>query len=132
MQLTDEQIQQAQEALAWLQTSLTPALVDVMNERRRQQEKEGWTPEHDDQHDDFSLAKAASVYFACASAGTADRAVMDEFGLRGTPGELQKLWPLSWDIAWLKPKSRRQDLVRGVALGLAEIERIDRAEAAKP
>ncbi|ASY56455.1 Phage protein [Sinorhizobium sp. CCBAU 05631] len=106
----------------------TVAIEDVIAERRRQVEAEGWTPEHDDQHDDFSLAKAASVYAAAAAVGRADRAVMDHRGLQGTPGKLQELWPLSWDISWLKPTSRRRDLIKAAALIIAEIERLDRAE----
>lgn len=107
----------------------TMAAHDVLAERRRQIEVEGWTPEHDDQHGDCSLAKVASVYAATASVNTVDRAVMDNHGLAGTPGKLQELWPISWDISWLKPKSRRQDLVKAGALILAEIERLDRLDA---
>ncbi|HEU0071189.1 MAG TPA: hypothetical protein VFS04_07835 [Alphaproteobacteria bacterium] len=128
----DDPFENAIEA-GWLDPAdLSKALIDVMNERDRQHNEEGWTPEHDDQHDDFSLAKAASVYAACASVGAADRAVMDQHGLRGAPAKLQELWPLSWDISWLKPTSRRRDLVKAAALIIAEIERLDRAEAAKP
>lgn len=111
---------------------MTKAIEDVIAERRRQVEAEGWTPEHDDQHADYSLAKAASVYAATASVSVADRAVMDAHGLAGTPGKLQELWPLSWDISWLKPRSRRTDLVKAAALIVAEIERLDRADARKP
>lgn len=102
-------------------------LADAIAEHVRQIEVEGWSPEHDDQHDDYSLAKAASVYAACAAVGKADRAVMDLHGLRGTPGKLQELWPLSWDISWLKPRNRRRDLIKAAALIIAEIERLDRA-----
>lgn len=104
-------------------------LQDVVEERARQILREGFGTSHDDQHHDFSMAKAASVYAACASVGTADRAVMDLHGLRGTPGKLQELWPISWDISWLKPVSRRRDLVKAAALIIAEIERLDRLEA---
>ncbi|MDW9773053.1 hypothetical protein GOA89_14845 [Sinorhizobium meliloti] len=107
------------------------AVEDVLVERRRQVEAEGWTPAHDDQHQDFSLAKAASVYAAAAAASRADRAVMDQFGLPGIPGKLQEIWPLSWDISWLKPTSRRRDLIKAAALIIAEIERLDRAEGAR-
>lgn len=34
----------------------------IAAERRRQIEKEGWTPEHDDQHNDGELALAAALY----------------------------------------------------------------------
>jgi len=104
-------------------------LQDVVEERARQILREGFGPSHDDQHYDFSMAKAASVYAACASVGTSDRAVMDQHGLRGTPGKLQELWPISWDISWLKPVSRRRDLIKAAALIIAEIERLDRLGA---
>lgn len=104
-------------------------LQDVVEERARQILREGFCPSHDDHHQDFSMAKAASVYAACASVGTADRAVMDQHGLRGTPGKLQEIWPISWDISWLKPVSRRRDLIKAAALIVAEIERLDRLEA---
>jgi hypothetical protein len=106
------------------------AMNDIYFERFRQVESEGFDRSHDDQHDDFSMAKAASVYAACATVGAADRAVMDQFGLTGVPGKLQELWPLSWDISWLKPVSRRRDLVKAAALLIAEIERLDRSGAA--
>ena len=34
----------------------------IIEERIRQQEKEGWTAEHDDEHKDGSLAMAAALY----------------------------------------------------------------------
>lgn len=36
----------------------------IAAERARQVEKEGWSPEHDDEHDDGSLALAAVCYAA--------------------------------------------------------------------
>lgn len=41
-----------------------------------------------------------------------------------------EVWP--WDESWWKPTNRRRDLVKAGALILAEIERLDRAEAPKP
>jgi hypothetical protein len=98
---------------------LTNAAHDVLAERRRQVEAEGWTPEHDDQHRESSMSYAAACY-----------------ALEGTPAAraktviIERLWEWtgwSW-FAWWKPKSRRQNLVRATALLLAEIERIDRAK----
>lgn len=34
----------------------------IAAERKRQVESEGWTPEHDDQHDSDEMAMAAAVY----------------------------------------------------------------------
>jgi len=92
----------------------TAAANDVLAERERQKSAEGWTPEHDDEHDDGSLAQAAACYllnaqsipFSCGNS---------------------TIWP--WAREWWKPKDRRRDLVRAGALILAEIERLDRAAA---
>ncbi len=116
MQLTDEQIKNAQDTIAWLQNSLSQASIDVIEERRRQQEKEGWTPEHDDQHSKGELATAAACY-----AGFSDA--------YPNCGQPPFFWP--FEGAWWKPSNYRRDLVKAAALILAEIERIDRAEAAK-
>ena len=97
--------------------SLTKAAQDVLAERQRQVEKEGWTPEHDDQHGDGSMAFAAAAYAVFAHAG---------------PGVSTSLWHWTgWGESWFKPKSPRHDLIRAGALILAEIERMDRAAIAK-
>jgi hypothetical protein len=87
---------------------------DITEERRRQIEVEGWTPEHDDEHSPRKgrgevgpLVEAAACY------------------LFGSTGTLDLSWP--WSRDWWKPKGRRRDLVRAAALIIAEIERIDRA-----
>lgn len=98
--------------------SQTNAARDVLAERRRQIEKEGWTSEHDDEHAE-GLACAA----ACYAAGS--RRLMIE----GDMADIE-VWP--WDESWWKPTNRRRDLVKAGALILAEIERLDRAEAPKP
>ena len=93
---------------------LTPAMADVLAERRRQVEVEGWHAQHDDLHDSGQMAKAA----ACYAAG-------DVLHL----GKGKTLWP--WDAKWWKPKDRRRDLVQAGALIIAEIERLDRAAQAE-
>ncbi len=87
---------------------ITDAQRDVLAERRRQVEAEGWTPEHDDAHVKSELAQAAASY-----------------ALAGIRFELP--WPSSWDFKWYKPATRRRNLVKAGALILAEIERLDRA-----
>lgn len=107
---------------------MSKAIEDIAAERRRQIEAEGWAPEHDDQHEDGSLAQAALAYTAVALADNCERAVMDEFGDFGSiPFKYLDMWPKSWAAMWFKPKSRRHDLVRAAALIAAEIERLDRA-----
>lgn len=80
-------------------------LREIANERVRQIAEEGWTPEHDDEHDKGELADAAATYATT-------------YDVRG----LIQPWPIS-------RKDRRSDLVKAAALLVAEIERIDRAAA---
>lgn len=87
------------------------AVLDVIAERRRQVENEGWSEAHDDKHSPGDLAAAAGCYALFA----------DSFPDAGNP---PPLWP--WTPEWWKPKEYRRDLVRATALLLAEIERVDR------
>ena len=99
----------------------TAAAHDVLAERQRQMEAEGWTPVHDDHHDNGQMAVAAG-YYALASGYPHER----DIGLgRRTPS----YWP--WAPEWWKPRTKRENLVRAGALVLAEIERLDRAAQTK-
>lgn len=90
------------------------AMVDVCDERLRQQTEEGWTAAHDDKHPNGELARAAACY------------ALGEPQVHGhRAGAHVKLWP--WSRNWWKPKDRRRNLVRAAALIIAEIERLDRA-----
>lgn len=99
---------------------LSKAIHDVIGERVRQREIEGFDEAHDDEHTDGVIARAAGAYALAAT--------NNHHHARGL------LWPWSQE-SW-KPKSPRENLVRAGALILAEIERLDRAaeraEAAKP
>ncbi|HFQ7146093.1 TPA: hypothetical protein ACHSQ7_005520 [Pseudomonas aeruginosa] len=86
------------------------AWLDVQAERRRQVEAEGWTPEHDDLYCAAELPRAAAAYI-----------------LNGANDEAPAIWPFS--AKWWKPSTARRDMVKACALGLAEIERLDRAAA---
>lgn len=87
--------------------SFTSALRDVVAERRRQVEGEGWSAAHDDAHTAGELAQAGACYLLYSSTQT------------------PAFWP--WSPAWWKPKGYRSNFVRAAALVLAELERIDRA-----
>lgn len=102
--------------------TLTKAAQDVLAERQRQIEKEGWTPEHDDEHGDNSMAIAAACY-----------ALADyQRPLNVQTVSIEKLWQWTgWASHWFKPKDKRRNLIRAGALILAEIERLDRSEAAR-
>lgn len=92
-----------------------PALADVMTERQRQINAEGWTSEHDDEHENNEMAFAAACYALYAG---------NPYPGQGyTPPE----WP--WDAEFWRPSTERRDLVKAGALILAEIERLDRESA---
>jgi hypothetical protein len=90
----------------------SPAARDVLAERRRQVEAEGWTAAHDDAHGFGVMARAAACY-----------ALHDRVNVNGW-----EAWP--WAAEWWKPDFGRGDFVKAGALILAEIERIDRAAIA--
>lgn len=104
-----------QAALEQAFNELTPAVRDVLIERERQVVAKGYTPERDDAHSSYELPRAAAGYVMNASGIPSHRALM--------------YWP--FDPSAFKPKGYRADLVKAAALLLAEIERIDRAEAAE-
>lgn len=110
-------------AAGWLNpTDLSKAILDVVAERQRQWDGEGFSPERNDGYVDRELAKAALCYVqvACWKDGGRREAAKRRYA----PGN----WP--WSLDWWKPApvaDRRRDLVKAAALILAEIERIDRA-----
>lgn len=94
----------------------------IAQERQRQIEVEGWTPEHDDEHKDGALLSAAICYAIAA-------------GVRGGTGVVLTMPPMTWvwpfDREWWKPGgSLIRMLVKTGALLAAEIDRLQRAEAA--
>lgn len=88
---------------------------EITAERERQIEAEGFSIDHDDQHNAGELLTAALCY--------AQRR-MDENRFGTFTPNAPAAWP--WDEDWWKPKDRRRDLVRAAALLVAEIERLDR------
>ena len=97
---------------------LSVAERDVIAERRRHVDVEGWTPEHDDKHAPGTLAMAGSAY--AVDAGFA----LDSFVPDAADRFELVFWPFSSD--WWKPGIPRRGLVKAASLILAEIERIDR------
>lgn len=98
---------------------------DVISERARQADEEGFTPEQDDQHKDGRLATAAACY------------VLIDYDPEGKTGWIKRrvigiinnIWPCA--PAWWKPRGKRWNLVRAAALIVAEIERLDRLSEAE-
>lgn len=110
------------EELDVLAKIMKPDVIDeIEHERTRQINAEGWSPEHDDEHDSGELARAASCY--------AEHAARSQSGdwrqrLAAESKSIPLQWP--WSKEWWKPKDRRKDLIRAAALIVAEIERLDR------
>ena len=98
---------------------LTKGAKDVLAERQRQVEGEGWTPEHDDQHSAGELAEAASSYSHLAA-----YQCVFLFDCSNFPAPC--IWPWEKDV-WKPGETPRRSLVKAGALILAEIERLDRA-----
>lgn len=79
----------------------------IAEERQRQVEEEGWSPEHDKQWRNNELVFAAITY-----------AIQED----EVPDEgLIAYWP--WSKEWYKPKDRMSNLIRAGALIAAEIDR---------
>jgi hypothetical protein len=86
----------------------------IAQERERQVNVEGWTPEHDAEHTDGVLVDAARAYAL---------AVLTPGYDRGNP---PVGWP--WDEGWWKPSDDPvRNLVKAGALIAAEIDRRRRA-----
>lgn len=98
------------------------AIADVIAERQRQIEKEGWTAEHDDNHTENDLARAALAYVG-HYVRRSWRFYVNPADYSGA--EAPDDWP--WDGPDWKPTTPRRDLVKAAALIIAEIDRIDRA-----
>jgi hypothetical protein len=88
---------------------LSPIVRAALAERWRQIEQEGWSLDHDDGYQQRELGRAASCYLL--HAGTESST---------TPHD----WP--WSADWWKPAGYHRDLVRAIALAIAEGERFDR------
>ena len=86
------------------------ALLAIKQERLRQQAEEGWTEEGDDKYKAGEMARAA----ACYALGTSSSLI-------------SRIWP--WAQHWWKPTTRKRNLVKAGALIVAELERLNRAEA---
>jgi hypothetical protein len=96
-------------------TSLTGADL-IAAERLRQITVEGWTPEHDAEHADDHLARAAAAYATPAR-------LREPLGWR-----IPVLWP--WAARFWKPTpdDRVRELVKAGALIAAEIDRLNQVD----
>ena len=91
--------------------ALTCGAADVLAERRRQIDEEGWTQEYDAQYPPGMLSDAGATYALWAGF------------MRPVPPQS---WPKIGDWPkWWKQKDQRRDLVRAAALIIAEIDLLD-------
>lgn len=93
----------------------------IAAERQRHFTVEGWTPEHDDEHEHGELAVAAACY---AVEGTDARVSYPRDDPEGSG------WP--WGEQWWKPKDDIRNLARAGALIAAEIDRLQRQGVTTP
>lgn len=89
---------------------LTPFMNAVLSERFRQYDQEGYSVGHDDILPNGDLGAAGACYLL--HAGTVSKTPPHDF---------------PWNDDLWKPAGVRRDLVRGVALGIAEGDKFDRA-----
>lgn len=93
----------------------------IQAERDRQKNVEGWTPEHDDEHDRGQLSEAGSCYADLA-------AYQSRFPEYAVDDRKPMGWP--WSGAWWKPSDDPiRNLVKAGALIAAEIDRLQRMNA---
>jgi hypothetical protein len=94
----------------------SPAIALISEERKRQQNEEGYTLASDMEcHDEGDLALAA----ACYAIPSDKRNLIDLF----------KIWP--WAKAWWKPSisDRKRELIKAAALLVAEYDLLSAIEA---
>jgi hypothetical protein len=94
-----------------VRVKMSAGMLAVVAERQRQRDGEGYDDAHDDKHPAGELAAAAAAYLT----------TFQSQGMRAGP---PIGWP--WARSFWNPKDVRRNLVRGLALGLAELERFDR------
>jgi len=102
--------------IADLKAALGDGFVDVLAERVRQVEAEGYDAGHDDAYHGGELEAAASGYAFAAGRDWSDGAERIE----------KPSW-FPWSLTFWKPESPRRALVKAGALILAAIARLDRA-----
>ena len=78
----------------------------IREERLRQITKEGWTQDHDKQHDVWEFVEAARAYLM----------IYDN--------NIERTWIWPWTGGFFKPKDAIKDLVRAGALIAAAIDRL--------
>lgn len=104
------------------QAATSYVIHDVYTERLEQITRHGYSARSDDGWEGRELAQAGACYADAGGMSNRERMIY-------IPGVPPPTWPKTWPKDWWSPKTRRADLVRAAALLVAEIERLDRAEA---
>ena len=94
----------------------------IAEERNRQILKEGWTPEHDDEHTENQLANAAATYAMDSDCREALINLIGDCKLLGVP----PTWPFDDSYYKPSPEDRIKELRKAGALIAAEIDRLNR------
>lgn len=92
----------------------TGIINEILRERERQVNEEGYNAKSDDAYVKNELIGAAIAYNMSAA---------------GNSSLAAYCWP--WGLASFKPTTQRRDLIKAAALLVAEIERLDRATGEK-
>lgn len=96
----------------------------IAAERQRQMDQEGWTAEHDDEHDQGEIAKAAECYL--------DAGITAELRPDAAKFHFKPIGKWPWARSWWKPSNDPiENLVKAGALIAAEIDRLKRIESSR-
>ncbi|PKM31761.1 MAG: hypothetical protein CVV07_01210 [Gammaproteobacteria bacterium HGW-Gammaproteobacteria-11] len=104
-----------------LEVFTTASVHNVLRERIRQIQEEGYTAEQDDLSLNIALAEAAGCY------ALAHRMETTVSGIQMKTSAFHRLWP--WAPAEFKKRDQRRNWVIAAALLLAAIDQYDRAHS---
>ena len=106
----------------------------IAEERKRQKEEKGWTPEHDSQHSNGELSMAAACYAApkkiyCSKSSGENHLIMEDpfpfqYRISGRVAMESDTWVYYMTKDKKEGKSRLEQLTIAGALVAAEIDRL--------
>ena len=115
------ELKKTQELIERIEKKIMTGTELIAAERQRQIEVEGWSPEHDDEHDAGQLVDAARAYTWAALCEVKFGANSQDLKL------LPNDWPKEWDKGRWKPSDDPiRNLTKAGALIAAEIDRLQR------
>lgn len=96
----------------------SPFATASLFERSRQKTEEGWDDAHDDAHEAGELARAGASYAMYAALAQGEYPTVEK-------DYRPNIW--NWSVHWWKPEDYRTNLVKAVALLIAEGDKFDRS-----